>query len=109
VMRGLEELRVKESDRLAAVARGLELNGVDCTEGEDWLSVRGRPDGKGLGAISRDAVVATWLDHRIAMSFLVMGLASETPVQVDDCSIIATSFPEFMTMMTGMGAEIAEL
>jgi len=108
VMRGLEELRVKESDRLAAVARGLEINGVDCSEGEDWLSVRGRPDGKGLGAISGDAVVATWLDHRIAMSFLVMGLASENPVQVDDCSIIATSFPEFMTMMTGIGAEIAE-
>jgi 3-phosphoshikimate 1-carboxyvinyltransferase len=47
VMTGLDELRVKESDRLAAVARGLEINGVDCTEGEDWLSVRGRPDGKG--------------------------------------------------------------
>lgn len=109
MMPGLEELRVKESDRLAAVARGLEINGVDCTEGEDWLSVRGRPDGKGLGAPSKDAVVVTWLDHRIAMSFLVMGLASEHPVQVDDCSIIATSFPEFMEMMTGMGAEIANL
>jgi 3-phosphoshikimate 1-carboxyvinyltransferase len=106
VMTGLEELRVKESDRLAAVARGLELNGVDCTEGEDWLSVRGRPDGKGLGAASKDAVVKTWLDHRIAMSFLVMGLASERPVRVDDCAIIATSFPEFMGMMTGLGAEI---
>ncbi|MBU4531604.1 MAG: 3-phosphoshikimate 1-carboxyvinyltransferase [Hoeflea sp.] len=106
MMPGLEELRVKESDRLAAVARGLELNGVDCTEGEDWLSVRGRPDGKGFGARSKDAVVATWLDHRIAMSFLVMGLASEHPVHVDDCAIIATSFPEFMDMMTGMGAEI---
>ncbi|MEM5471082.1 3-phosphoshikimate 1-carboxyvinyltransferase [Hoeflea sp. AS60] len=106
VMLGLEELRVKESDRLAAVARGLEINGVDCTEGEDWLSVRGRPDGKGLGALSKDAVVATCLDHRIAMSFLVMGLASENPVHVDDCSIIATSFPEFMTIMSGMGGEI---
>ncbi|MDF1610312.1 3-phosphoshikimate 1-carboxyvinyltransferase [Hoeflea sp. YIM 152468] len=109
MMPGLEELRVKESDRLAAMARGLELNGVDCTEGKDWLSVRGRPDGKGLGNLSKEAVVATWLDHRIAMSFLVMGLASEHPVQVDDCSIIATSFPEFMEMMTGMGAEIAEI
>lgn len=108
VMPGLEELRVKESDRLAAVARGLELNGVDCTEGEDWLTVRGRPDGKGLGARSKDAVVATWLDHRIAMSFLVMGLASEHPVKVDDCSIIATSFPEFMEMMAGLGAEISQ-
>ncbi|WP_417432971.1 3-phosphoshikimate 1-carboxyvinyltransferase [Hoeflea sp.] len=108
LMQGLEELRVKESDRLAAVARGLEINGVDCTEGKDWLSVRGRPDGKGLGATCKDAVVATWLDHRIAMSFLVMGLASETPVQVDDCSIIATSFPDFMAMMAGLGAEITE-
>lgn len=108
LMQGLSELRVKESDRLAAVARGLELNGVDCTEGEDWLSVRGRPDGKGLGAVSRDAIVATWLDHRIAMSFLVMGLASENPVQVDDCAIIATSFPQFMDLMTGIGAEMAE-
>ncbi|GAB5462364.1 3-phosphoshikimate 1-carboxyvinyltransferase [Hoeflea alexandrii] len=106
VMLGLEELRVKESDRLAAVASGLALNGVDCTEGRDWLSVRGRPDGKGLGAIVRDAVVVTSLDHRIAMSFLVMGLASENPVMVDDCSIIATSFPEFMALMAGIGAEI---
>tara|TARA_R110002020_G_scaffold285595_1_gene501097 strand:- start:2558 stop:3916 length:1359 start_codon:yes stop_codon:yes gene_type:complete len=108
MMPGLEELRVKESDRLAAVARGLEINGVDCTEGDDWLSVRGRPDGKGLGGRSKDAVVATWLDHRIAMSFLVMGLASEHPVNVDDCSIIATSFPEFMDMMRDMGAEITQ-
>jgi 3-phosphoshikimate 1-carboxyvinyltransferase len=105
MMKGLEELRVKESDRLAAVARGLELNGVDCTEGEDWLSVRGRPDGKGLGS-ARGEAVETHLDHRIAMSFLVMGLASEHPVTVDDCGIIATSFPEFMDMMAGLGAEI---
>ncbi|MCC0035312.1 MAG: 3-phosphoshikimate 1-carboxyvinyltransferase [Hoeflea sp.] len=108
VMRGLAELRVKESDRLAAVARGLEINGIDCTEGPDWLSVRGRPDGKGLGPTASNAVVATRLDHRIAMSFLVMGLASETPVQVDDCLIIATGFPEFMTMMKSLGAEITE-
>lgn len=108
MMTGLEELRVKESDRLAAVARGLETNGVDCTEGEDWLVVRGRPDGKGLGAKSPDAVVKTWLDHRIAMSFLVMGLASEHPVRVDDAAIIATSFPEFMEMMIGLGANIVQ-
>lgn len=106
MMPGLEELRVKESDRLAAVARGLEINGADCTEGEDWLSVRGRPGGKGLGATSPDAVVKTWLDHRIAMSFLVMGLASQHPVRVDDSAIIATSFPEFMDMMRGLGARI---
>ena len=102
LMQGLDELRVKESDRLAAVARGLEANGVDCTEGGDWLSVRGRPGGKGIGG----GTVATHLDHRIAMSFLVMGLASEKPVTVDDRSMIATSFPEFMGLMAALGAEI---
>lgn len=102
LMQGLEELRVKESDRLAAVARGLEANGVDCTEGEDILSVRGRPDGKGLGG----GMVATHLDHRIAMSFLVMGLAAAKPVTVDDRSMIATSFPEFMGLMSRLGAQI---
>jgi 3-phosphoshikimate 1-carboxyvinyltransferase len=104
LMQGLEELRVKESDRLAAVARGLEANGVDCAEGEATLLVRGRPGGKGLGG----GTVATHLDHRIAMSFLVMGLASEKPVTIDDRSMIATSFPEFMGLMTGLGAEIEE-
>ncbi|KGF70333.1 3-phosphoshikimate 1-carboxyvinyltransferase [Hoeflea sp. BAL378] len=108
VMRGLAELRVKESDRLAAMARGLAINGVDCSEGGDWLSVRGRPGGKGLGARSAETVVATWLDHRIAMSFLVLGLASEHPVHVDDCAMIATSFPGFIGLMTGLGAEIKE-
>jgi len=102
VMNGLEELRVKESDRLAAVARGLEANGVDCTEGKDWLSVRGRPGGKGLGG----GTVATHLDHRIAMAFLVMGLAAEKPVTIDDASMIVTSFPEFTDLMRGLGAEI---
>lgn len=102
VMEGLEELRVKESDRLAAVARGLEANGVDCTEGKDSLSVRGTPGGKGNGG----GTVATHLDHRIAMSFLVMGLASEKPVTVDDRGMIATSFPEFMDLMSGLGAQI---
>ncbi|MEO9615499.1 MAG: 3-phosphoshikimate 1-carboxyvinyltransferase [Nitratireductor sp.] len=101
LMQGLDELRVKESDRLAAVARGLEANGVDCTEGADTLAVRGRPDGKGLGG----GTVATHLDHRIAMSFLVLGLASENPVAVDDRTMIATSFPEFMDLMTGLGAD----
>jgi len=105
IMTGLEELRVKESDRLAAVARGLELNGVDCTEGETSLTVRGTPGGKGLGNANGE-VVKTHLDHRIAMSFLVMGLASEHPVTVDDARMIATSFPEFMSLMTGLGAKI---
>ncbi len=104
-MEGLDELRVKESDRLAAVARGLEANGVDCTEGEASLTVRGRPGGKGLGG----GTVATHLDHRIAMSFLVMGLAAEKPVSVDDTLMIATSFPEFMGLMADLGAEISDV
>lgn len=105
VMDGLDELRVKESDRLAAVARGLKLNSVDCTEAEASLVVRGRPGGKGLGQM-RGGAVATHMDHRIAMSFLVMGLASEHPVTVDDSAIIATSFPEFMALIGGLGATI---
>jgi len=108
LMQGLEELRVKESDRLAAVARGLEVNGVDCTEGKDFLAVRGRPGGKGLGGgPGGEGTVATHLDHRIAMAFLVLGLAAEKPVTVDDANMIATSFPEFMGLMRGLGAEIA--
>ncbi|HEU4986131.1 MAG TPA: 3-phosphoshikimate 1-carboxyvinyltransferase [Rhizobiaceae bacterium] len=102
VMEGLEELRVKESDRLSAVANGLKANAVECEEGEALLVVHGRPDGKGLGG----GTVETHLDHRIAMSFLVMGLASEKPVNIDDRSMIATSFPEFMELMRGLGATI---
>jgi 3-phosphoshikimate 1-carboxyvinyltransferase len=108
LMLGLDELRVKESDRLAAVARGLEANGVDCTEGEATLAVRGRPDGRGLGGGSNDeSIVRTHLDHRIAMSFLVLGLATERPVTIDDRAMIATSFPEFMGLMRQLGADIA--
>jgi 3-phosphoshikimate 1-carboxyvinyltransferase len=107
LMQGLDELRVKESDRLAAVARGLEANGIDCTEGKDWLSVRGRPGGKGLGGgPNGQGIVATHLDHRIAMAFLVLGLATEKPVTIDDQAMIATSFPEFMGLMAGLGAVI---
>ena len=102
LMRGLQELRVKESDRLAAVAAGLKGNGVDCTEGKATLSVRGKPGGKGLGG----GTVATHLDHRIAMAFLVLGLATEKPVTIDDQAMIATSFPAFMGLMAGLGAEI---
>ncbi|TJV02541.1 MAG: 3-phosphoshikimate 1-carboxyvinyltransferase [Mesorhizobium sp.] len=108
LMQGLEELRVKESDRLSAVANGLKLNGVDCTEGEASLAVRGKPGGRGLGGHPNglDTTVQTHLDHRIAMSFLVMGLATEKPVTIDDQAMIATSFPEFMGLMKGLGAEI---
>ena len=100
-MRGLEELRVKESDRLAAVAAGLAANGVPFEiEGDDLLV-------HGAGGPARGGgLVATHLDHRIAMSFLVMGLAASEPVTVDDSSMIATSFPGFVPLMRQLGAEI---
>ena len=102
LMLGLEELRVKESDRLSAVANGLKANGIDCAEGESTLAVRGQPSGKGLGGGS----VETHLDHRIAMAFLVLGLATEKPVTIDDQAMIATSFPQFMGLMRALGADI---
>lgn len=97
-MPGIDELRVKESDRLAAVARGLEANGVACEEGHDFLFVEGK------GHVPGGGTVATHLDHRIAMSFLVMGMASEKPVTVDDDRMIATSFPSFMGDFIRLGA-----
>jgi 3-phosphoshikimate 1-carboxyvinyltransferase len=101
VMNGLSELRVKESDRLAAVARGLTANGVACSEGEASLVVEG-------GRVRGGGRVTTHLDHRIAMSFLVMGLAAERPVTVDDAAIIGTSFPGFVELLTGLGANFAQ-
>ena len=96
-MRGLEELRVKESDRLEAVARGLKANGVRYEiEGND-LIVQG-------GAVPGGGTVTTHMDHRIAMAFLTMGLVSEMPVTVDDVTMIATSFPEYQDLMRGLGA-----
>jgi len=103
VMTGIEELRVKESDRLCTVAAGLKANHVPCEEGADYLIIEGIPDGKGLGG----AIVATHLDHRIAMSFLVMGLATEHDITIDDSTMIATSFPQFINLMTGLGADLA--
>jgi len=99
-MRGLSELRVKESDRLAAIAAGLRANGVDCEIVGDDLIVRG-------GAVNGGGMVETHLDHRIAMSFLVMGLASENKVTVDDETMIATSFPSFRPLMEGLGARFS--
>ncbi|MDY8109662.1 3-phosphoshikimate 1-carboxyvinyltransferase [Fulvimarina sp. 2208YS6-2-32] len=106
-MRGLEELRVKESDRLSAVAAGLAANNIAHEEGADWLIVDGNPDGVGAnGEGYGKGTVTTHLDHRIAMSFLVLGLASAHAVTVDDGRMIATSFPEFAGMMAGFGGAI---
>lgn len=102
IMEGLAELRVKESDRLSAVANGLKKNGVDCEEGKDFLIVTGDPSAKNIGG----GTVTTHLDHRIAMSFLVLGLGAGKPVTIDDKRMIATSFPEFMGLMAKLGAHI---
>jgi 3-phosphoshikimate 1-carboxyvinyltransferase len=100
-MRGLKELRVKESDRLAATAAMLRNNGVEVEVDGDDLIVHGR------GRAAGGSLVATQMDHRIAMAALVMGLGSELPVQVDDTAFIATSFPGFVQLMRGLGADFA--
>lgn len=102
VMRGVKELRVKESDRIDAMARGLEACGVGIEEDEDTLIVHGM----GAGGMPGGAVAKTHLDHRIAMSFLVAGMAAQKPVSVDDGSPIVTSFPIFEGLMNGLGARI---
>lgn len=102
VMRGVRELRVKESDRIDAMARGLEACGVEVEEGPDWFVVHGR----GPGGVAGGATVESRLDHRIAMSFLCLGLAARAPIAVDDGGPIATSFPGFVALMRGLGASI---
>jgi 3-phosphoshikimate 1-carboxyvinyltransferase len=101
IMRGLQELRVKESDRLEATAAMLRVNGVKVEISGDDLIVEGK------GHVAGEGLVATHMDHRIAMSALVMGLASDKPVKVDDTAFIATSFPDFIPMMRGLGAEFS--
>jgi len=101
-MHGVKELRVKESDRIDAMAKGLRAAGVTVDEGEDWWAVEGR----GHGNVTGGATVESRLDHRIAMSFLILGMASEQPMQVDDGGPIATSFPIFESLMGGLGAKI---
>jgi 3-phosphoshikimate 1-carboxyvinyltransferase len=98
---GLGELKVKESDRLAMIAAGLHACGVKIEVGEDSLTIHGsgRPPKGG-------ATVATAFDHRIAMSFLALGLVSDEPIAVDDATAIATSFPTFEALMAGLGADI---
>jgi 3-phosphoshikimate 1-carboxyvinyltransferase len=103
VMHGVGELRVKESDRLDAMARGLEACGVAVEEGADRLVVHGTGGRRPPGG----AAIDSRLDHRIAMSFLVLGLACEAGVRVDDARPIQTSFPGFETLMSSLGATIA--
>lgn len=100
VMNGVAELRVKESDRIDAMARGLEANGVTVDETRDSMTVHG------MGRVPGGGTAATHLDHRIAMSFLVLGLATEALVGIDDGGPIATSFPDFLPLMRGLGAEL---
>lgn len=101
-MEGLKELRVKESDRLSATLAGLQACGVEAQAGEDWLVVHGQETVTGGGTVE------THMDHRIAMAFLVLGLGTEKPVNIDNGGIIATSFPEFSGLMRTLGAKINE-
>ncbi|GHC54001.1 3-phosphoshikimate 1-carboxyvinyltransferase [Neogemmobacter tilapiae] len=102
VMRGVKELRVKESDRIDAMARGLEACGVVIEEDEDTLIVHGL----GAGNVPGGATAKTHLDHRIAMSFLILGMCAKKPVAVDDASPIVTSFPIFVPLMKRLGATL---
>jgi 3-phosphoshikimate 1-carboxyvinyltransferase len=100
-MNGLAELRVKESDRLKMIADGLAACGVKVEMGEDSLTVHGNGKPPKGGAL-----IETALDHRIAMSFLVLGAVTDEPVMVDDASPVATSFPGFADLMNGLGMNI---
>ncbi|MEM9872729.1 MAG: 3-phosphoshikimate 1-carboxyvinyltransferase [Pseudomonadota bacterium] len=101
-MPGVKELRVKESDRIDAMAAGLRAAGVAVEDGPDWWTVTGR----GHGNVPGGATAASHLDHRIAMSFLVMGMATDKPMSVDDGGPIATSFPIFEPLMASLGAQV---
>ena len=102
IMRGVKELRVKESDRIDVMAKGLRANGVFVDEGEDWWAVKGN----GMGSVKGGSICQTFLDHRIAMSFLVLGLSSQNYVEIDDCLPIKTSFPNFIELMLEIGASM---
>jgi 3-phosphoshikimate 1-carboxyvinyltransferase len=102
VMEGIGEMRVKETDRIAAVVAGLRANGVETEDTPESLTVHG------AASVAGGGTVTTHLDHRIAMSFMVLGLAADKPVSIDDSRTIATSFPEFRDLMTGLGAHFSE-
>ena len=101
---GLEELRVKESDRLAAMAAGLKANGVMVTELEDGMEITGC-----AGKVPGGGTVETFLDHRIAMSFAVLGQMAQKPITIDDAAPIQTSFPTFIGLITELGAGLEVL
>lgn len=100
-MSGLEELRVKESDRLLMMYQGLKACGVDLEMGEDTLTIHGSGEAPKGGT-----EVETALDHRIAMSFLILGTVSKEPITIDDVAPIQTSFPNFVDLMNGLGADL---
>lgn len=102
MMRGVKELRVKESDRIDAMATGLRACGLAVEDGDDWWSVTGM----GPGSVAGGATCASHLDHRIAMSFMVLGMAAKANVSVDDGTPIATSFPIFEPLMGRLGANL---
>jgi len=104
VMRGVGELRLKECDRIDAVAEGLRANGAVVEEDRDTLTVHGR----GTDGLPGGGCVETRLDHRIAMSFLVAGMAARKPVRIDDANPVVTSFPNFGSLMAGLGASLEE-
>jgi 3-phosphoshikimate 1-carboxyvinyltransferase len=106
LLEGLGELRVKESDRLDAMASGLTAAGADVTETEDSLTIRGT-GGRGTGGVAGGARVEAADDHRIAMAFLVLGGVAERPLEIDDGATIDTSFPGFADLMNRLGADIS--
>jgi len=102
IMNGIGELRVKESDRIAATAALLSANGVEVIERDDGMTVTGSEGQAQKGG----GLVMTHHDHRIAMSALILGLNTINPVSIDDASMIATSFPTFFDLMSELGAEV---
>ncbi len=99
IMSGIGEMRIKETDRIALIASGLKANGVNSIEGEDYLII------EGAEKITGGAKIKTELDHRIAMTFLIMGQGAENPIEIDDGSVIATSYPSFIDDFRKIGAK----